>query len=104
MLPEHSRDHVSEVLQEVEAIGDLSGVRGGPPRRFGVLAATIPAHHLHTRVLPKPPGEGIRAPVGQHVYQSAVFEVHQDRPVAGSPTKSEVLHTQDPRCFVIPEL
>ncbi len=33
-----------------------------------------------------------------------MFEVHQDRSVAGPPTGSEVVHAQDPRCFVIPEL
>ena len=104
VLPEHARDHVSEILQEVEAVGDLSGVRSRPPRRFGVLSATVPAHHLHTRVLPEPPGERVRASVGQNVHQHATLEIHQDRPVASTPAESEVVHAQDPRCFVILEL
>lgn len=33
-----------------------------------------------------------------------MFEVHQDRPIAGSPTESEVVHAQDPRRFVILKL
>lgn len=76
VLPEYSRNHVPEVLQEVKTIGNLHGVRGGPPHRFGVLPAAIPAHHLHTRMFPEPPGEGVRAPVGQDVHQRVKFEVH----------------------------
>ena len=104
MLPENARDHVFEVLQKMEAISNLYSVRSKLPCCFGVLAAMIPAHYLHTRVLLKPPGEGVCATVRQDLYQSAVFKVHQDRPVVGSPTEGQVVHAQDPGCFVILEL
>jgi hypothetical protein len=54
-------------------------------------------------MLSEPTGEGVHTPVGQNVHQRMTFEIHQDRPVAGSPAESEVVHTQDPRRFVIPE-
>src|SRR3954469_23407143 len=107
MLPEHAREHVFEVLQEVgEQIGNKYSVRKNPPCCLGILTSTIPAHYLHTRVLLlEPPGEGVRATVRQHVYQFAVFKVHQDRPIAGSSAESEVVDAQeDPRCFMILEL
>src|SRR5215204_3506848 len=100
VLPEYSRNHVPEVLQKVEAVSDLYGVRSNPPRRFGVLSAAIPTHHLHTRMLRKPPGEGVRAPVGQNVHQRVTFEVHKYRPVAGPATEGEVVYAQDPRRLV----
>jgi hypothetical protein len=33
----------------------------------------------------------------------ATFEIHQDRPVAGSPAKSELVHTQYPQRSVGPK-
>ncbi len=81
----------------MEAVGNLHGVRDGPRRRFRILAATIPTDHLHTWVLRKPPGEGVRTPVRQDVYQCVTFEVHKYRPVAGPAAESEVVHAQDLR-------
>jgi hypothetical protein len=96
VLLEHPKNNVPE-----DSSGGENGpqppahsTRSSPPRRFGVLPATIPAYYLHTRMLHKPFGEGARAPVGQNVHQRVTFEIHQDRPVAGSATESEVIHTQ----------
>src|SRR5215208_8129559 len=101
MLPERPRDHISEVLQEVEAVGNLHGVRSGSLGRFGVLSATVPAHHFYSRMLRKPPGEGVRTPVGQYVHQFTTFEIHQNGSIAGSTTESEVIHAQYPGRLVI---
>ena len=67
VLPEHSRHHISEVLQEVEAVGYLHGARSDPTYGLAVLAATVPAHHLDPRMLRKPSGEGVRATVRQNI-------------------------------------
>src|SRR5688572_7157976 len=75
MLPEHPRDHISEVLQEVEAVGNLHSMRSGSFGRFGVLSAMVPAHHFYSRMLRKPPGEGVRTPVGQNIHQRATLEI-----------------------------
>ena len=101
---EHPKNNVPEVLQKVETVRNLHGVRSCPPRRFGVLATTIPAHYLHPRMLPEPMGESVRAAVRQDIHQRVAFEIHQDRSVAGAPTESEVVHAQDPGRFVVPEL
>lgn len=53
---------------------------------------------------PEPPGKRVRASVGQNVHQRVTLEIHQDRPVASTPAESEIVHAQDPRCFVILEL
>ncbi len=97
VLPEYSRNHISEVLQEVEAVRNLHGIGYGSSCSLCVLTSTIPAHHLHTRMFPEPPGEGVRAAVGQNIHQRVPFEIHQNRPVAGPATESEVVHAQDPR-------
>jgi hypothetical protein len=48
-LFEHSKNNVSQILQEVKTIRNLlHAIRNCPPRRLGgVFAATIPAHHLY---------------------------------------------------------
>ena len=94
VLPKYSRNYVSEVLQEMEAVGHLYGARCRSSCGLGVLAATVPAHYLHPRVLREPLGERVRASVRQNVHQFATFEIHQDRPVAASPAESEVVHAQ----------
>jgi hypothetical protein len=68
VLLEHPKNNVPQILQEVETVRNLHGMRSCPLRRFGVLATTIPAHHFHTRMLPEPLGESIRTPVRQDVY------------------------------------
>ena len=75
MLPEYPKNNIPQILQEVETVGNLHDVRSGPPSRFGVLSATVPAHHLHPRMLRKPPGEGVRTPVGQNVHQRVTLEI-----------------------------
>lgn len=94
VLPEHPRDHVLQVLKEVEAVGDLHSARCCSTCGLGVLATTVPAHHLHPWVFREPPGKRVRAPVRQDVHQFTTFEIHQYRSVAGSATESEVVHTQ----------
>src|SRR3982751_5092150 len=70
VLFEHSKNNVSQILQEVKTIRNLHGIRNCPPRRFRVeFAATIPAHHLYSWMLRKPVvGESVRAALGQNVY------------------------------------
>jgi hypothetical protein len=92
VLLEHPKNNVPQILQEVKTVRNLHGMRSSPPRRFGVLPAAIPAYYLHTWMLPKPSGEGVRAPVGQNVHQRATFEIHQNRPITGSFAESEVVH------------
>jgi len=82
MLPEHPRDDISQILKQMEAVGDLYGVTSGPLSRFGVLSATVPAHHLEPRMLRKSPGERIRPPVGQNVHQSVTLKIHKYGSVA----------------------
>jgi hypothetical protein len=65
-----------KILQEVKTVRNLHGMRNSPQRRFGVLPTAIPAYYLHTWMLHKPSGEGVRAPVGQDVHQRATFEIH----------------------------
>ena len=96
MLPEHSRNHISEVLQEVEAVGNLHGARSDPTYSLAVLIAKVPAHHLDPRMLRKPSGEGVCATVRQNIHRHVSFKIHQYRPVAGPATEGEVVHAQNP--------
>lgn len=63
-----SGDDVPQVLRKVETVGDLYGTGCRFTCSLGVFTATIPAHRLDPRMLPEPPGERVRASVGQNVH------------------------------------
>jgi hypothetical protein len=63
VLPEDASDHVSQVFQEVEAVCNLRSLGSSSSGCFGILAATVPAYYLDSRVLAEPPGESVRTPV-----------------------------------------
>src|SRR5215210_5951457 len=96
VLLEHPKNNVPQILQEVETVGNLPSVRSNPPRCFSVLATTIPANNLDFRMPRKPPGEGVRTPVGQNIHQFTSFEIHQNGSIAGPTTESEVIHAHYP--------
>ena len=68
MVLEHPKNNVSQILQEMETVRNLHGIGCGSTCGLCILAATIPAHYLNTRMLPEPVGESIRTPVRQDVY------------------------------------
>jgi hypothetical protein len=95
---EHPQDHISEILDEVEAVRYLDDIGRRFPYGIGVLAAAVPADHLDSRMLREPPGEGVRAAVRQNANQHVTFEIYQYRSPATSAPEGEVVHTQDLGC------
>jgi hypothetical protein len=67
----------------------LRGLGSSSSGCFGILAATVPACYLDSRVLAEPPGESVSTPVRYDVYQHVTLEIHQDCTIAGSPAKSD---------------
>jgi hypothetical protein len=66
-------DRLAEVLQQVEAIGHLLGLRRALASAFRVEAATIPADDLDAAMLSQPLAGGLGRTVGQHVDNLAPF-------------------------------
>jgi hypothetical protein len=95
-------DRLPEVLEQVEAIGHLPGLRRALASALRVEAAAIPADDLKSRMLAQPPTSGLGRPVGQHVDDLAPFEVDHDRPVAQALLPGPVIDPDHPnvRCPV----
>lgn len=73
--------HLSQVQQQVPAIGDLHGPRRSKPDATGVLGRTVTGNSPNPTMTPKPVGQGRGGPVRQQVDHATTLQVDQDRPV-----------------------
>jgi hypothetical protein len=55
---------------------------------------TVARDHLDARMLSQPSGEGLRFPVGQHVHDAVLLQVHQQCAVGVTPTTGPVIDAQ----------
>jgi hypothetical protein len=87
----------AKVLQEVEAIRDLEGLRSCLPCSFRIRAATGAAHDLDSRVVPQPYRKGCGFAVRQQIDDPTPFQVDQDGAIAESAMEGEIVHPQHTR-------
>jgi hypothetical protein len=52
MVLELPKNNVPQILQEMETVRNLHGIRCGSTCGLCILAATIPAHYFDIRMLP----------------------------------------------------
>src|SRR5271166_3393147 len=95
-------DRLTEVLQQVEAIGHLIGLRRTLASTLRVETASIPADDLYTGMPTQPSAGGLDRAVGQHVDDLALLEVDHDRPVTTPLLPGPVINPDHPqrRCFI----
>ena len=74
-------DGLAEVLQQMEAIGDLLCLRGALPCGLRIEASTVAGDDLHIRVILEPTGRGRCRPIRQHLHHLTTLQVHDDRAV-----------------------
>ncbi len=97
VLPgEVALQRVGRVLAQVEAVGDLHGLRRAPPDALRVRTGAIASDHLQLRMSAQPEGEGVRGPVGEQVDDGARFEIDQDRAEIAPLATRPIVHAQDP--------
>jgi hypothetical protein len=60
-------DCLAQVLEQMEAVGDLSGLWRAPARSLCIKAAAIPANDLDPGMLVKPLSRPFRRAIRQHV-------------------------------------
>jgi hypothetical protein len=77
-------DGLAQILDQVEAVGDLRDGRGRQAGRSGVTAMTVPTHRLDRRVRHQPLLDRVGGVLIQHVHDRVAFQVHHDRAV-GAP-------------------
>ena len=89
-------DNVSQVLDEVKAVGHLTRLRCALRRCDGIQAAAIAADHLDLRTRPEPSSCGVRPTIGQQVHHLAALQVHDQRAVCAALAPTPVVDPDDP--------
>jgi hypothetical protein len=90
-------DRVTEIVQQVPAIGDLDCLWRATGRSVRVAAAPIPADHLGCGAGPEPIGELVRRTTVQEIDGAVGFPIHQDRAIHASAPHGELIDPQHAR-------
>lgn len=72
---------IAEVLQEMEAVSDLCGIRRAACRAIRREIATVPGDYPDTERCTQPRGDGIGGTIRQEINRRVPFEVTEDRAV-----------------------
>jgi len=81
-LLQEAFEGVAEVLQEMEAVSDLCGIRRAACRAIRIAIATVPGDYPDTGGCAQPRGDGIGGTIRQEVNGSVPFEVAEDGAIA----------------------
>ena len=87
---------IGDVLDEVEAIGHLQGLRCPEPNPLGIGPRAIPRDDQHLGMPAQPGGEGLRRPIRQQVDDPLQIKVDEDRAVAASLAARPIIDTERP--------
>jgi hypothetical protein len=94
VLEDSLLDGFGQVFPQVEAIGDVDGIRGAEPCGFGVGGGAVAADDLHSGVGSQPGPDSFHGAVGQQVDGTAGLDVDQDGRVDVALTQSELVDPQ----------
>ena len=87
-------DRLPQILQQMEAIGNLPRLWCAFPRALRIKATTIAADNLDLRVLAEPHGCRRGRAIRKHVDNFAPFEIHHDRSVVHALEPAPLVDTQ----------
>jgi len=88
---------LAQVLDAVEAVGDLDGGGRALPCAVGIRPASIPCDDLDARMGREPGGEGRRRPVGQEIDRPMPLQVDEDGAKHLPASIAPIVHAQHAR-------
>jgi len=88
---------LGQVLQEVEAVGDLHRLGRAAPDAVGVGAGAIAGDHRDAGVLAQPRRQGARLAVGQQRHRPPPLQVDQHGAVAVALAQGPIIDAEDRR-------
>ena len=83
-----------QVLEQVEAIRHLGGLRRTVPGAVGIGFRAIPRDHLHARVGLEPLRERVALAVREQGDGLAAFQIDEDRAIRVAFAQGEIVHPQ----------
>ena len=87
---------IAHVLDKMEAVGDLDGVRSTGTCCIGISRGSVTGDHFDPRMLLEPLHQRLRLAAVQNVDGSALFQVAEDRAISVAPPKREVIDSEHP--------
>ena len=97
MEGEHHFQRLGQVLQQVEAVGDLHRRRGAATRALGVGAGAVACDHRDTGMRAQPRRQRVRLAIGQQRHRTAALQIHQHSAVSGALAQRPVVHPESGR-------
>jgi hypothetical protein len=89
-------DRLAQVLQQMEAVGDLPGLWRALTRAFSIEPSAVPANDLNLGMPPEPFGGGGRRTIRQHIDHLSSLQVHNDCPVVAALSPAPVINAGHP--------
>jgi hypothetical protein len=81
----------------MKTISDLKSVRRASRRATHILWAAVTSDNLNTRVLLEPGFKNCRAPLGQQIDWTSLFQIEQNGSVALAFAERKIINTQHAR-------
>src|SRR5512135_2972644 len=90
-------NRLTQVLQQMPAIGDLLGIGRRFGSGLGIVRPAVPADQFDAGMSREPGLDRFRVTVGQQINDPATLQVHDDGPVASPLAPGPVVDTDEPR-------
>ena len=89
-------DRLAQVLDQMEAVGDLPGLWRAPARSLGIKTAAIAANDFDPGMLVKPLSRSFSRAIRQHVDHLSSLQIHNNRPAAATLSPAPVINASHP--------
>jgi hypothetical protein len=87
-------DHLAEIVDDVEAIGNLDGLSGATCRALRIGRTPVACQDLYAGMRFEPAGQGGRRAILQQLDGAALFFIYQDGAVGPTTPLTPVIHPQ----------
>ena len=94
MREEHLVERFAEILQEMEAVGNLGGRRGALACALGIGTRAIPRDDLYPGMLPEPLGHGVRGAIRQQGHGLAALQINEHGARGLAFPQGKIIHTE----------
>src|SRR5215216_1154773 len=98
MALEEALEGLTQVLEQMKAVGDLDGMWRPAARAFGILGRPVAADHLHPWMLLEPLGKGVSGALRKQINWLMLLKIDQDCPVDLPSPKRKVIDPQYAGC------
>jgi hypothetical protein len=93
LAPQHLLPGLGAVREDMEAVGDLDGLRSAAGGAFGEVRPAVAAYRPDLRPVLEPGGAGISRALGQQIHDPVALEVDQDGAVGLAAAQAPIVDT-----------